>query len=221
MAERTNLITPNNPVKYILGSILLLALSGVGIFLIAGKTKKEMVEVATPTAIPTVPVIITPTIVIEKTEVATETAFLTVTPTLTATPTATKAITITPTVSVIPTIKLIESYENKVDGFSVRYDSKRKLVVENEEGGKRYVFSSSLGNITVHVGKVWSWKYPGRAYTDKQLIDGTNSSVYDISNQKLVDVEKGELKYTIQCVHNAKEILKTECQKFLEDFKFL
>jgi len=94
-------------------------------------------------------------------------------------------------------------------------------VVENEDSGKRYVFSSPLGNITVHTGNSWSWVNSGREFTDKLLVDGEKSYIYEISNQKIVDMEKGEMKYTIQCVHNASKTLKEECEKFLIDFKFI
>ncbi|MFA5025191.1 MAG: hypothetical protein WC503_01625 [Candidatus Shapirobacteria bacterium] len=260
MAERTNLITPNSPIKYILGSILLLAVSGVGIFWLIGQNKKQINEITIPVITPTKAILkakegefcgagpkgvvqcedglecnetgnITTndngtTLVkqgvggicekLKNDDTGTETKKTTITPSLTTTP----IVTLTND-EVTPTIKLIEIFESKEDGFSVRYDSKRKLTVETEDSGKRYVFSNYLGNITVHTGKEWSWVNSGRTFTDTFLVGGEKSYVYDISNQKIIDIEKDDNKYTIQCVHNAKEELKKECQKFLEDFKFI
>jgi hypothetical protein len=176
MTQRTNLITKHNPIKYILGSILLLAISGAGIVWIKEDKKDNMVEE--------------------------------------------EVVTITPT-TVAPTVKLVESYESLDDGFTVKYDSKRKLVIENEESGKRYVFSNYSGNFTVHVGNRWSWISSERIFSDNLLIDGEKSYVYEISSQKIIDMERGDKKYTIQCIHNGKEELKTECQKFLENFEFI
>lgn len=180
MEQRTNLIIKNRPIKYILGSLFLLALSGFGILCLIKNWEKynETVDV------------------IES------------------------QVTITPIIAT-PSIKLFESFESINDGFLVEYDSKRKLLTENEESGKRYIFSNPLGNITVHAGKSWSWIVSDRIFTDKELVGEEKSYVYEITNQKVVDVEKGEMKYTIQCVHNTKKELKAECEKFLEAFKFI
>ncbi|HBP51539.1 MAG: hypothetical protein US68_C0010G0051 [Candidatus Shapirobacteria bacterium GW2011_GWE1_38_10] len=192
MTQRTNLTTKHNPIKYVLGSILLLTISGLGIVWM-GQDKNESVIEETIVSK-------TPTVIIEKEELVT---------------------TATTVATIVPTIKLIESYENPDDGFAVKYENKRKLLIENEESGKRFVFSNSLGNITVHVGKKWSWLTSERIYTDNLLIDGEKSYVYEISNQKIVDVEKNDNKYTIQCVHNGRTELKIECEKFLENFQFI
>lgn len=210
MAERTNLIATDNPVKYILGSVLLLGISGIGIFWIFQNKKTPEVVKAE--------ISVTPTIIVEKDETASVSA-LAITPTvaLTATLTASK----TASISAIPTLKLIETYQNVDDGFSVRYDGKRKLAVENEASGKRYIFYSYSGNITVHTGNAWSWINSGRTFSETLLVGGEKSYIYEISNQKIVDIEKGNKKYTIQCVHNGQKELKNECQKFLEDFNFI
>lgn len=196
MAERTNLIVKDNPTKYIVGSIILFIISLGGIYFLLTETKEvpiqDVKEVEIPT--PTIQIVIKPTQaeVLETVEI-----------------------------SVTPTTEQMKTYENKEEGFAVTYDGKRKVVVENEKSGKRYVFSNSMGNITVHVGKTWSWISSGRVFSNDLLVGGEKSFVYEISNQKIVDVEKDENKYTIQCVHNAKIDLKNECDKFLGDFEFI
>lgn len=255
MAERTNLNTQNKPTKYIFGSILLLAASGIGIFWLI-QNKNVMVNKPDKTLVKnTVSTTPTKTILLakegeicgagpkgliqceegltcdeskeisdlddiqankvggggicEKAEEASIEANKKISPT--------KA---TETTIATPTLKVYEIYKSD-EGFSVTYDGSRTVSKEDETSGKRYVFFSPLGNITVHVGRSWSWINPGRDFTDTLLVGGEKSSVYEISNQKIVDIEKGEMKYTIQCVHNAQKTLKTECDKFLKDFKFI
>lgn len=221
MAERTNLITKDNPMKFIVGSVLLLTVSGLGIFWLL-QNKKETItnsnEVLKISITPTATITLIPTEIEEKnvaTISGTKVSTATATPSLIVSPTASIETTVTPTVA------SIESFESKDDGFSVKYSSLRKLYQDTEGSGKRYTFYSYSGNIAVHVGNNWSWINPGRNFSDKQLIDGHNSAIYEISNQKLVDIDKDELKYTIQCIHNGKKALKDECEKFLEDFKFI
>lgn len=249
MAERTNLITSDNQIKYALGSVFLLIISSLGIIWLTKSdnrtvvTEKNLEEV--------IPVELTSEVLrakegefcgagtsgiipcesglvcnesknvtdengIQKTVIGAGGICI-----KTTTDVITKTATGSASTTVAPTLKFMENFESLEDGFLVKYDSKRKLLVENEESGKRYVFHNSLGNITVHVGKTWSWVSSGRIFTEGLLVDGVKSFVYEISNQKIVDVEKNDKKYTIQCVHNTQEILKTECEKFLEDFKFI
>lgn len=267
MSERTNLNAGESPVKYIVGSVLLLILSGAGIFWQvqnknnSAKKIAETIQVATPTKIAATP---TEALVLAKEgevcgagpkgiikcesglkcnesknkvddddltatkvgsggicEKATEIVAGAEVATATATPTVAKPTPTITTATATPSAETMTNYENKDDGFSVAYNSFRKLYVENEPSGKRYIFYSYSGNITVHAGKTWSWINPGRIFTDKLLVGGEKSFIYEISNQKIVDVEKGDKKYTIQCVHNAKKDLKTECDKFLADFNFI
>lgn len=219
MAERTNLIVSDNPKKYILGSLLLLVASGIGIFLILGnkENNKNLISEENNLVTPTKSISITPKIEVIPTEkIASESNTIKISPTIKiATATATKAISAT------PSVKALESYENTEAAFACKYESKRKLIVEKEASGTRYVFANQSGNITVHTGKSWSWVSSGRTFSDKQLIDGEKSYIYEISNQKIVDIEIGDQKYTIQCVHNAIKELKSECEKFLEEFKFI
>lgn len=221
MAQRTNLNTKESPIKYILGSVLLLATSGIGIFYLVGNTKKENIvseklkTTITPTeaVIPTVE--ITPTI-----KIATGTATITKTASPSAKVTANPTVKIA-SVSATPTLAAILTFSNKNDGFSVQYNSQRKVYTDKEDSGNRYTFYSNKGNFAVHVGKSWSWLYSDRNYSNGLLVDGVNTFVYEISNQKIVDFEKGDLKYTIQCVHNGLKELKTECDEFIKSFRFI
>lgn len=221
MAQRTNLNTKESPIKYILGSVLLLGISGIGIFYLANNNdnKKQISENLEPTIAPTETVI--PTIEITPTvKIATGTATITKTASPSAKVTATPTIKIA-SVSATPTLAAILTFSNKNDGFSVQYNSQRKVYTDKEDSGNRYTFYSNKGNFAIHVGKSWSWVYSDRNYSNGLLVDGVNTFVYEISNQKIVDFEKGDLKYTIQCVHNGLKDLKTECEKFLQDFKFI
>ncbi|MCL4384151.1 hypothetical protein M1116_01745 [Patescibacteria group bacterium] len=112
-------------------------------------------------------------------------------------------------------------YRNDDDHFTVTYKSSRQLYEEKVGTDKRHVFYNSLGNITVHVGSGWSWTYPNREFSDSYLVSGQPAFVYNISTQKLVDFQKGDLDYTVQCVHNGRQALIAECDQFLKDFKFL
>jgi hypothetical protein len=192
MPKRSNLDSRENPIKYILGALLLLAISGIGIFYLTSESAKHSTEQnVVEKILPTVTVEVLTTI----------------------SPTAAKTVT--------PTPKAIENFVSTDEGFSVDYNGERKQYQENEGSGKRYIFYSTLGNITVHVGKSWSWLYPERTFTDDLLVSGEKSFVFENKEQKIVDVEKNNRKYTIQCVHNGSQKLKTECDKFLVDFKFI
>lgn len=205
MSQRTNLISKQKVTGYILGSVFLWLLSGLGIIWIVGskeenKERENIVEekiAPTITAIPT-----------EK--IASESAT-----------TISEIEDKTASVSATPVMNKNKIFEDKVDGFRVTYENKRQVYQDTEESGNRYTFYHHSGNIAVHVGKKWSWLYPGRTFTTDLMVSGTNSSVYEISNQKIVDFEKNELKYTIQCVHNAKEELRKECEEFVKNFEFI
>jgi hypothetical protein len=187
MPKRSNLDSRENPIKYILGTVLLLVISVTGVFYLTSDNKKKsakQTDVEKILPIPTIEVLVSP-------------------------------------MATTPTPKAIENFTNVEAGFSVDYNGERKQYQENEGSGKRYIFYSTLGNITVHVGKSWSWLYPERTFTDDLLVSGEKSFVFENKEQKIVDVEKNNKKYTIQCVHNSSQKLKTECDKFLTDFKFI
>lgn len=220
MAQRTNLTTKNSPLKYILGSFLLLTFSGIGIFYLLNNKKEDKIsEKLEPTIVPTKAVM--PTIEISPTiKVATATATITKTATPSAKITATPTVKIA-SISATPTLAALLTFSNKDDAFSVQYSNQRKEYSDKEDSGNRYTFYNNKGNFAIHVGKSWSWVYSDRNYSNGLLVDGVNTFVYEISNQKIVDFEKGDLKYTIQCVHNGLKELKTECDTFIKSFKFI
>lgn len=203
--------------------------------------------IPTSTPIPTVIIESTPTLVatISATATATPTVALKPTttlkptatpkPTSTPKPTATSTPTATPTPSstiddlqsnltATPTRSATEwiNYENKNDGFSVSYNPTRKILQDTESSGNRYTFTLSSGNFAVHVGtNNWSWTYPERNFTTSFPISSQSTFRYDVVTQTIVDIEYNNKKYTLQCVHNGIQSLKDECEKFLQNFRFL
>lgn len=107
------------------------------------------------------------------------------------------------------------------DTFKVTYPSYRKMTVESESSGQRYVFYSADGNITLHVGSRWSWSHPGRTFNSDFTVASLPTFRYDITSQTIVDFEDGDLKYTIQCVHHDITDLKAECDQFVKNFQLL
>ncbi len=117
------------------------------------------------------------------------------------------------------------SYVSEELGFAVKYMDERQVMEDNNsKAGNRVVFWLSSGlNFVVHAGKEWSYPNPERveeAYTS--TIAGVKAYEFggDV-NQKIVDFEKGEMKYTIQCVHQRNEAVLKECSDFLSSFRFL
>jgi len=217
-------------IKYLVLSIVLLILSGLGIFFtfIINGSPKNPVSIATPTSVPTKKptIIITPTITatvsakITKTPTATPTAKIT--PTIKIKPTSTPILTITPIVTVTATPSIL-TFRNDNDGFSINYSSSRKLYQDTESTGNRYTFYSSSGNFAVHVASSgsWAWTNPDRNFNQALIVSGQNTYRYDISTQTIVDLQSSSKNYTVQCVHNGKAILKTECEEFIKSFQLL
>ena len=217
-------------IKYLILSIVLLILSGLGVFFIfkinnsTQTTNSIPTPTSTPTPQPTVTII--PTI----TSVATSSAKITITPT--ATPSAKTKTTITPTSTPIktPTVTVtpiatsgLLNFKNADDGFSTSYSSSRKFYQDTESTGNRYTFYSSAGNFAVHVAKsgTWAWTNPDRNFNSDLIVSGKNTYRYDISTQTIVDLQSSTKNYTIQCIHNGKETLKTECEEFIKSFTLL
>jgi len=224
---------PKN-IKFLIPSIVLLILSGLGVFFIfkINNSQETTNSIPTPTSIPTQ----IPTITI--TPIATSAAEITVTPTATAAakittaPTATPSTkiktkitpTFTPTLTPIPTITSgILNFKSTADGFSINYSSSRKLYQDTESTGNRYTFYSSAGNFAVHVAKsgIWSWTNPDRNFNSDLIVSGKNTFRYDISTQTIIDLQSSTKNYTIQCIHNGKENLKIECEEFIKSFTLL
>lgn len=171
----------------------------------------------TPTPIATISGSITPTLV------ASPTSKIKITPTATPTAVPTKKITptITPTTTSAPSATL--TYSSSNDSFSVDYSSSRKLYQDTESSGNRYTFYLISGNFAVHVGlnDQWAWTTPNRNFSGDLIVAGQNTYRYDTSTQTIVDLQANSKNYTIQCVHNGKESLKTECESFISSFKLI
>jgi len=222
---------PKN-MKFLIPSIVLLILSGLGVFFIfkINNSTETATTISTPTltptSIPTKTPIITPTSTITPT--ATSSAKITITPTATpstkikTTITPTKIPTITPTPTATINSNLL-NFKNIDDGFSIDYNSSRKLYQDTENSGNRYTFYSSTGNFAVHVSKsgTWSWTNPNRNFNSDLIVSGQNTYRYDISTQTIIDLQSNTKNYTIQCVHNGKAALKIECEEFIKSFQLL
>ena len=114
-----------------------------------------------------------------------------------------------------------QTFTSPTDAFAVSYSSTKTLHQDQEKSGNRYTFYDPSGSITVHAGPDWSWFYPDRQFSPTFQVNGHDTFRYDINLQTIVDIDTNNLKYTIQCVHNAKDDLKTECDEFLSSFQFL
>ena len=163
--------------------------------------------------------VVTPSITpISATTIATATA----TP-KNITPTVTKLIS-TPSATISPvTSKNVTPYENKEDSFSISFSNQRQLHQDTESSGTRYTFINKSGNFAIHVSPTskWSWTHPNRQFTDSLLVSGKNTFRYDINAQTIIDLQSSDKNYTLQCIHNGIESLKTECDQFVSSFKIL
>jgi hypothetical protein len=132
-------------------------------------------------------------------------------------------VTSTPTIlAVIPTpTPEFQNLNNSQFNFSVNYSSSRRLYEDPEYGGVRFTFYSPAGNIALHVGPNWSWQHPGRQFNSDTIVSGQQTFVYKTSNQTIIDFQSDNTKYTIQCVHGAKDSLITECEQFTSSFSIL
>lgn len=224
---------PNNRSNtiYIVLTVILVILSTVGIVLLFQiiKTKNTLqkanqtaqVSEVTPaaTVTPTAPAEdITPTASV----VPTSSASAKLTPILSpkTSPTVTPKATSSGTPTSETKAKTL-NFESKQDGFTATYNSARKLYQDTEASGNRYTFYSTTGNIAVHVGlnDKWSWTNPSRDFTNDFMVAGMPTFKYSVTNQSIVDFQFNNKNYTIQCVHNGKADLITECDEFLKNFK--
>ncbi|MBU1130411.1 hypothetical protein KKE45_03790 [Patescibacteria group bacterium] len=121
-----------------------------------------------------------------------------------------------------PTEPYLKTFYSDIDKFEVTYLSTRQLYEDKGTDSNRYVFVRTEGNnFVVHVGRSWSWIHPDRQFTDDQIISGLNTFRYDTRVQTVVDLQKDDFKYTLQCVHNGIDSLKSECQDFIQSFKLI
>lgn len=123
----------------------------------------------------------------------------------------------------VETKPTLTTYKSDKDNFTVQYLSNRKVYQDTEDSGLRYTFYSANGNFAIHVtsDNQWAWTTPNRDFSGNFLVSGLNTYRYDISTQTIVDVQYNGKNYTIQCVHNGKTSLKTECEEFISSFQFL
>ena len=219
--------------KFLIFTIILLILSGLGIFFISKinntvSPSSETTQITqTPTLVPT----LIPTLIPTKKPATTSATKITVTPTATVsakTATATPTIKVTPTIlpTATPTpisITGLSIFKTSTDSFSVSYNSSRKLYQDTESSGNRYTFYLPAGNFAIHVSPsgTWSWTNPDRNFSSALIVSGQNTYRYDISTQTIIDLQSSTKNYTIQCVHNGKEALKTECEEFIKSFQLL
>jgi len=222
---RANLDQPQNSTSYLVLTSIFLILSAIGLFLLfvflpnRSKTSPPQLITETITGIPTS----IPTEVLLPTEAPTtplSTPSSTIKPTVMLKPTTPASSSASPTIASASAGAFV-NYQNAPDNFSVTYSSSRQFYKDTEFSGNRYTFYNLKGNIAIHVGSVWSWTHPDRAFTNNLLVDGHNTFRYDIDSQTLIDIQDKTKNYTIQCVHNGNTSLKTECTQFLQSFKFL
>lgn len=196
----------------LLGMLLMSVVLGWFIYKTRDGNQNTPTEIPQPTAIvslkPLVTIKISPTLILVPTKIVP-----------TSTPTVVKKqvggqITPTPT-------ETQQIYVAANDGFSVIYKSNRTIIKDSIGGVNRYTFYDIRGSMAVHVSNNWSWSHPNRSFNNNYLVDNHNTFVYEISDQKIIDVENGEKKYTIQCVHNGLKDLVNECNAFAKSFKFM
>ena len=217
-------------IKYLTLTIILLILSGFGIFLIPKINNSSIpAQIAKVTPIPT-QIIPTNVPIITVTPIATITGKIaspspTKKPTITPTATPAAKLTITPTIIPTPTSSPSAqlNFSSSVDNFSVVYNSLRKLYQDTESTGNRYTFYSLLGNFAVHVAPsgTWAWTNSSRNFSSDLIVSGQNTFRYDITTQTIVDLQSSTKNYTIQCIHNGNATLKTECEAFIKSFQLL
>lgn len=112
-------------------------------------------------------------------------------------------------------------YENEDYKFRLTYGNNRRVYEEKEGQGLRVTFYSSLGNIAVHMGKDWSWKHPERKFSEEFLVDDEETFIFENEEQKIIDFEKGEYKYSLQCVHHNQNKIKEECEAVVNSWQFM
>lgn len=206
---------------YIILTIVLLILSAIG-----GYFLLQIYQGRTPIAynLNTVP-----KIELVPTDSPQDSEIVQITPTI-----ATETVTIiptkipTPTKITTPTITAISNnsttkYSNSSDGFFVLYNPKRTPNKDTESSGNRYTFVHSSGNFAIHVSSAdkWSWTHPNRQFTNSLIVSGQPTFKYEIATQTIVDLQFSDKNYTIQCVHNNDESVKTECDEFIASFQLL
>ena len=121
-----------------------------------------------------------------------------------------------------PTGPYLKTFHSDIDKFEITYLSTRQLYEDKGTNSNRYVFIGVQGaNFVVHAGKNWSWIHPDRQFTNDLKIANQDTFRYDTKVQTVVDLQKDDFKYTLQCVHNGTDSLKSECLDFIQSFKLI
>ncbi len=214
---------------YLILTILLVILSTIGGYFLFKMYQGNNLVTFTSSTVPKIELL--PTDSMEEPTPFASISTTTITPTIipkitttiasaTATPKLTS--TLIPTKTPVSTSGTV-SYQSQEDGFSVSYSNQRQLHRDTESSGNRYTFVNKSGNFAIHVSPSdkWSWTHPSRQFTSTLLISGKNTFRYDIATQTIIDLQSDENNYTIQCIHNGVESLKTECDQFVSSFKLL
>jgi len=146
------------------------------------------------------------------------------TPTPSPSPKPTKIPTPTSTPTPIPTsTSSTKSFTDSQDLCSLTYDNSRTLYQDTTASAKRYTFYLPTSSFALHIADsdTWSWTHPNRQFTNNFTIDGNSTFRYDIDTQSIVDIQGDSNNFTLQCIHNGDDDLKTECEQFLQSFKLL
>jgi hypothetical protein len=140
-----------------------------------------------------------------------------------------KAPTKIPTPTTIPTLvptsapSSTTTFTDTDKTFSLKYNSSRVLYQDNTSLAKRYTFYLPTSSFALHIASDggWAWTNPSRQFTDTFTVADQPTFRYDIKTQTIVDLQFNDMNYTLQCVHNGKEALMTECEQFIESFDLL
>jgi hypothetical protein len=221
-------------ITYLILSIILLILSTIGGYFLFQNFQSANQTIYTTKTVPKIELI--PTDVVESSTSAkisltpttpATTSALKTTPTLIPTkiPTIASTITSTQTPTITSTLDTnnLKEYSSSEDNFSISYSTSRQFTQDTEASGSRYTFSSSVGNFAVHVSQsdTWSWTNSKRQFTSDFIVSGQPTFRYDIASQTIVDLQSSTKNYTLQCVHNSVESVKTECEAFISSFQLL
>ena len=212
---------------YLILTILLVILSTIGGYFLFKMYQDSTLVTYTSTNIPKIELIPTDSVQPPIQDDSTSSAIIspTIIPKITttvATATATPKLitTLVPTVTLFNPNNTIP-YQSEVDSFTVSYSNQRQIHQDTEVSGNRYTFTNKLGNFAIHVSpsNKWSWAHPNRQFTNSLLVSGQNTFRYDINTQTIIDLQSSDKNYTLQCIHNGLESLKTECDQFVSSFK--
>ena len=220
----------NKNSTYLILTILLVILSTIGGYFLYKMYQDSSLTSYTSSIIPKIELI--PTDSIDQPDQIATTSTTTITPATSPsatikvpTATVTPKLTITLVPTKMPTIISKDNilYQSQEDKFSVSHSSLRQLHQDTESSGNRYTFVNKSGNFAIHVSPSdkWSWVHPDRQFTSTLLVSGQNTFRYDINAQTIIDLQSDDKNYTLQCIHNGLESLKTECDQFVSSFKLL